>query len=364
MNTIDIIKNELSEKKSDIKNNINQIINNNDILIENDKDKQIEYINNFNFNNEKTIIYYSQTKYRILFQRPQQIMRFFDNKYNKIFITKENIVKYESKYNLLIISYELKDILFEIVNNVTIYYTDSRLTDEVIKLGVDNILFDLIDAPIDEFVVWKPDLEKAVSNADYVIYSHPELIKFLTEINKDKEYHYISNGCDYEHFSKAKNKIGERPLEFPQNDKPILGYYGAFSQWLDYDFIKKHADDDKYNIVMIGGLKENPNYNIRFEHKNITWIDHKSYDEIPYYLSWFDVCLLPFKECELTKYVNPCKLWEYMASGKEIINFNKKGNEGINYLEIDATNFEAGVYVLKITGKNTNIIHKISISKS
>jgi PKD repeat protein len=51
-------------------------------------------------------------------------------------------------------------------------------------------------------------------------------------------------------------------------------------------------------------------------------------------------------------------------SGKEIINFNKKGNEGINYLEIDATNFEAGVYILKITGKNTNIIHKISISKS
>ena len=55
---------------------------------------------------------------------------------------------------------------------------------------------------------------------------------------------------------------------------------------------------------------------MRFEHANITWLDHKSYDELPYYLSWFDKCFLPFKDCELTKYVNPCKLWEYMASEK------------------------------------------------
>ena len=73
---------------------------------------------------------------------------------------------------------------------------------------------------------------------------------------------------------------------------------------------------------MIGGIKIIPNYNIRFEHINITWLDHKSYDELPYYLSWFDKCFLPFKNCELTKYVNPCKLWEYMASGKDIIKFN------------------------------------------
>jgi PKD repeat protein len=51
-------------------------------------------------------------------------------------------------------------------------------------------------------------------------------------------------------------------------------------------------------------------------------------------------------------------------SGKEVFKETRIGNSGVNYLEIDATELEAGVYILKITGKNTNIIHKISISKS
>jgi len=66
------------------------------------------------------------------------------------------------------------------------------------------------------------------------------------------------------------------------------------------------------------------------------WLDHKPYDELPYYLSWFDKCFLPFKDCELIKYVNPCKLWEYMASEKEIIkyNVNMDVDEIISYKQI------------------------------
>ena len=73
---------------------------------------------------------------------------------------------------------------------------------------------------------------------------------------------------------------------------------------------------------MIGGIPTNKNYNIRFKHNNITWLNHVPYEQIPYYLSWFDICFLPFKKCELNKYVNPCKLWEYMASEKKIIKYN------------------------------------------
>ena len=106
------------------------------------------------------------------------------------------------------------------------------------------------------------------------MYSHPDLVKFLNEIDNTKTYHYNSNGCDYEYFSHAKNRIGGRPLDFPQTDKPILGYYGAFAKWLDYDIIRKYADEGIYHIVMIGGIPQNPEYNMRFEHPNITWLHH------------------------------------------------------------------------------------------
>jgi len=292
--------------------------------------------------NTKYFIYYSKTSWLTLFQRPHQIIRHFDKSYLKIFITNDDIIKYEEEYNTLVVSYQYKNILFNVIkSNFIIYYTDSRLYEEIKEIKENNnnikILYDLIDAPIDEFKVWLPNLKLSINSADYVIYSHPELIKFLKEINDQKEYNYISNGCDYKHFSKAQNRIYPKPSDIPNVDKPILGYYGAFSTWLDYNIIKRHADENKYHILMIGGIPNIKNYNIRFRHKNITWLDHKTYEELPTYLSWFDVCFLPFKKCELIKYVNPCKLWEYIASHKDIIkyNVNMKYDDIVTYDDIN-----------------------------
>lgn len=316
-------------------------IRTNDSLYIRENSKIIDLKNNitkiFNYlkNEQSNIIYYSKTNYKLLFQRPQQIMRFFDKEFNKVFIGNIENVEIDEKYKLLIVPYNLKDCVFNFINKKEkyLYYTDSRLYDEIITRTEYKKIYDLIDAPIDEFEVWKPNLEKCVKQSDYVMYSHPELVNYLNKIDNTKTYYYISNGCDYEHFSKAKNRIGERPIEFPQTNKPILGYYGSFSKWLDYDLIRKYADEGTYYIIMIGGIPNNPNYNIRFNHPNIRWLDHKSYDELPYYLSWFDKCLLPFKDYELTKYVNPCKLWEYMASEKEIIKsgINIEHDEIIKY---------------------------------
>jgi GT2 family glycosyltransferase len=270
-------------------------------------------------------LYYSKTPYTLLFQRPQQITRFMDNDYTKVFICKEeNMLEYEEKYNLFVISYEYKKIVLDILKScdTVIYYTDNRLLDEILSIkgyGTIKLMYDLIDNPSEEFSVWKPNLEKAIHKSDFVTYSHPKLLNTLLEVYADKKYYYISNACDYEHFSKAKERIGKRPVEYGKTTKKILGYYGAFAEWLDYDLIREYANKGEYHIIMIGGIANCASYNIRFEHPNITWLNHKSYDELPYYLSWFDVCFLPFRDCDFIKYVNPCKLWEYMASGKQII---------------------------------------------
>ena len=297
----------------------------------------IQQIFNYVHNNNDNFIYYSKTKYEILCQRPHQIMKHFSKRFNKIFIGDIENVKYEENNNLLVVPYQLKECIFHFIYNseCVIYYTDSRLFDEV-KILNKTLLYDLIDAPINEFEVWKPNLEQSVKQSEHVMYSHPDLVEFLNNIDSTKTYHYLSNACDEEHFSKSKERIGERPSDFPKTDKPILGYYGSFAEWLNYDIIKEYADDGQYHILMIGGIKENPKYNIRLEHENITWLDHKPYEELPYYLSWFDKCFLPFKDCELTKYVNPCKLWEYMASGKEIIKYNVNMNvdEIISYKNV------------------------------
>jgi teichuronic acid biosynthesis glycosyltransferase TuaH len=279
--------------------------------------------------NEKVFVYYSNTKWNFFFKRPQYITKYFNNSYLKIFITSNNIFNYKKKYNLLIVPSIYKDIVFNNHNNISICYNDNSLFEEIIQLKKNNkvskIIYDFLKKPMDSF-----NLKNTIDNSDIILYNHQKLLEILNNIDNTKEYHYISNGCDIEHFSRSKERIYPKPIDIPETDKPILGYYGKFSQSLDYNLIRKYADEDKYHILMIGMG------NHQFEHKNVTWLSHKNYQELPIYLSWFDVCFLPYKKCETNTYKNPCKLLEYMASGKEIIKIgiNIEFEKNISYLDI------------------------------
>ena len=149
---------------------------------------------------QKYFIYYSNTTWEKLFQRPHQIMRFMSNEYFKVFITSDNIFKYESKYQLWVIPYKFRHYILHLFNQLEthIYFTDSRLFDEVYyykKQSNYKILYDLIDAPIEKFQV---NIQKCIKNADHVIYSHSKLLKYLNDIDTNKGYHYISNICKNE----------------------------------------------------------------------------------------------------------------------------------------------------------------------
>ncbi len=309
-------------------------------------------------------LYYSSVDYFTLVQRPHQILRHFCNSYIKIF-RQDNLDSnffFDEKYNVIVLGKSYFNLISEHIyknkNNIIIYHNNPDFYSEIKNLNINKIiLYDLIDAPIDEFNIWNNNLQNAVNNSNIVIYSHPELINYLKQINPTKEYYYLSNACEYELFSKAKNRIYPRPDDIPITNKPILGYYGAFSNWIDYNLIKQYADSNKYHILMIGGLPNNLKYNIRFEHKNITWLDHKPYEELPIYLSWFDKCFLPFKDCELNKYVNPCKYWEYLASGKEIFkhNINIESKITIDYKDIT----QKILLILNSNSKLFTSIHKL-----
>ena len=100
------------------------------ILNDNAYKYNIAFANNY-FYKKNILIYYSNTSYELLFQRPHQIMRFMKD-YQKIFIGKCNNIKFEKKYNLTVIPYNKKnDIINKLDENSIIYYTDSRLFDEV-----------------------------------------------------------------------------------------------------------------------------------------------------------------------------------------------------------------------------------------
>jgi UDP-galactopyranose mutase len=52
---------------------------------------------------------------------------------------------------------------------------------------------------------------------------------------------------------------------------------------------------------------------------NIHYLGMKKYEELPAYLSGWDVALLPFAKNESTKFISPTKTPEYLAAGRPVV---------------------------------------------
>ncbi|MDN2480877.1 glycosyltransferase [Vibrio agarivorans] len=126
--------------------------------------------------------------------------------------------------------------------------------------------------------------------------------------------HVLRHGVDYNRFTTP----AERATDLPQG-KPIAGFYGSLSEWLDYDMINAAAKAlPGWNFVFIG--KNELRYNPLADLPNIHVLGPKPHYELPKYSQHWDVSLLTFKDNEQIRACSPLKLLEYIAAGKPVIN--------------------------------------------
>lgn len=150
--------------------------------------------------------------------------------------------------------------------------------------------------------------------------------KTLVDSVKGPRVEHLPNGVPLAHFSKP----GKLPVEFQNIPKPIALYVGAIDYWFDYAVIKKLAEElPQVSFVLIGPAKQNPFQGI----SNIHVLGPRPYSEIPNYLQFADVGLIPFdvkNYPDLIHNVNPLKLYEYMASGLPVVATRWQELENIN----------------------------------
>ncbi len=104
--------------------------------------------------------------------------------------------------------------------------------------------------------------------------------------------------------------------------KPILGYYGALAQWVDFPLLSAVARErPDWSLVLIGPDHDGAmgRSELIENHENVFWLGPKPYGRLPRYLAWFDVAAIPFAVNRVTESVSPVKLFEYMAGGKPVI---------------------------------------------
>lgn len=133
------------------------------------------------------------------------------------------------------------------------------------------------------------------------------------------------NGVAYDHFASTRAKRAGPPpqplLPIVAAGKPIIGYYGALANWFDYDLMQAVAGQRRdLSFVLIG-----PDYDHTFPGTglsrlaNVTWLGPQPYSELPDFLSYFDVAMIPFCLNDITHSTSPLKLFEYMAGGKWVV---------------------------------------------
>lgn len=155
--------------------------------------------------------------------------------------------------------------------------------------------------------------DNLLNDADLVIASSDLLYKKakLRNLNVIE----VKNGTEFEHFY---NPIRNGELDH-LSGRPIVGYYGAISDWFDMEILaycaRKKPD---WEFVMIGATTgADLHYSMGL--KNIHFLGEKPYKELPGYLAYFDICTIPFKIIPLTLATNPVKFYEYLSAGKPVV---------------------------------------------
>lgn len=176
----------------------------------------------------------------------------------------------------------------------------------------DLVIYDAVDEPKDEFASWATYYPTILERADLIFCSSNSIYEYF--LNRHPFVYLVPNGVDYVHFSPAPPY---RPIDLPVG-KPIIGYSGAIAPWLDWELLNVVAQENPdINFVFLGALFQLNKFPLKL--KNVIYIGLKSYQELPNYLHFFDLGLIPFRQTEMTKGCNPIKLYEYYAAGIRVL---------------------------------------------
>ncbi|MBB4594456.1 glycosyltransferase family 1 protein [Xanthomonas cannabis] len=130
--------------------------------------------------------------------------------------------------------------------------------------------------------------------------------------------HAFPSSVDVAHFAVARTPQAE-PADQAGIAHPRLGFYGVIDERFDIALLRSlAAQRPHWQLVMIGPVvKIDPSELPRAD--NIHYLGGKTYDELPAYLSGWDVALMPFAMNASTRFISPTKTPEYLAGGCPVV---------------------------------------------
>ncbi|MBX0330764.1 glycosyltransferase [Oscillochloris sp. ZM17-4] len=154
-----------------------------------------------------------------------------------------------------------------------------------------------------------------MQHADLLYANSPETAGWFAERRPDALC--IPNGVDLEVFDPTIPR--PRPADMAGIPGPIIGYAGKMQEMIDVEALVAtlRALPDVHMVFI--GQQLNPAWMARvWSEPNAHYLGDKPYDQLPGYLSAFDICLIPYHTARQHG-VDPIKLYEYLAMGKLVV---------------------------------------------
>ena len=168
----------------------------------------------------------------------------------------------------------------------------------------------------------------------------------LYEAKRDKHprVRAFPSSIDAAHFGRAR-EADEEPADQMEIPRPRLGFFGVIDERLDIELLDEVARlRPEWQLVMIGPVVKIDEASLP-RRANIHYLGMKSYEELPAYLSGWDVALLPFARNESTRFISPTKTPEYLAAGRPVVSTSIRdvvrpyGQEGLVHIADTAEDF-------------------------
>ncbi len=291
------------------------------------------------------LICFCHIRWNFVYQRPQHLMSRFA-KYNRVFFIEEPVFDEAGKpfmkvtkdgQNLWVITphlikgyspdenvFQQKILLLSFYNEQSIenyahwYYTPMALTISN-HLQPEIIIYDCMDE-LSNFKFAPPELRQKEKDlfriADLVFTGGHNL--YHAKKNEHNNIFSFPSSIDKEHFEQARI-IKKQPADQASLSHPIFGFYGVIDERFDINILKEvAARRPEWNFVIIGPVIKIDPAALPLA-PNIHYLGGRNYEMLPYYLSGWDVAMIPFLLNDSTKYLSPTKTPEYLAAGVPVI---------------------------------------------
>ncbi len=294
-----------------------------------------------------TLLCFSHLRWDFVFQRPQQLMSRFADRMTVVFWEEpieidENEVPLlrvrtaEDYANVRIVVPHLPKGLSEDEKEAALkrlldaysaglsrpivawYYTPMMLP---FSRGLDAsvTVYDAMDE-LSKFKFAPPQLldleQELIDRADLVFTGGSSL--FEAKKDRHDSVHLFPSSVDRDHFGRARGGLPE-PEDQARIPHPRLGFYGVLDERFDTDLLDAIAEmRPGWSFVMVGPVVKISDDDLP-KRPNIHYLGSKKYDQLPAYLSGWDVALMPFAMNESTQFISPTKTPEYLAGGKPVV---------------------------------------------